>query len=96
MAHLIEQWLDLTRESLSVTTWEGYAGKAPIPTHPLPREGVGPQAQRALGGVAVRREFVPDFYRSRMNRSAWSMAWTSSMAAIPLRVTRRRVETTRI
>ena len=57
-AELIEQWLDLRRESLSVTAWEAYAGKARFRLIP------------GLGDVAVRRLAVRDidgFYR-RLHR----------------------------
>lgn len=48
VADLIEQWLDLKRDSLSVTTWEGYAGKARF--RPIP----------ALGKLSVRKLTVRD------------------------------------
>jgi integrase len=40
---LVEQWLDLKRETLSITTWEAYAGKAKFRLFP------------ALGAVLVRK-----------------------------------------
>lgn len=55
VAELIEQWLDLKRDSLSVTTWEGYAGKARFRLIP------------ALGKLSVRKLTVRDidlFYRA--------------------------------
>lgn len=55
LGELVELWLDLRRESLSVTTWEAYAGKARFRLLP------------ALGDVVVRRLTVQDidgFYRS--------------------------------
>lgn len=55
VADLIEQWLDLKRDSLSVTTWEGYAGKARFRLIP------------ALGKLSVRKLTVRDidlFYRA--------------------------------
>lgn len=55
VAELVEQWLDLKRETLSVTTWEGYAGKARFRLVP------------ALGKVSVRKLTVRDidaFYRA--------------------------------
>lgn len=48
VAELIEEWLDLKRETLSVTTWEGYAGKARFRLIP------------ALGKIAVRKLTVRD------------------------------------
>jgi len=45
---LVEQWLDLKRESLSVTTWEACAGKARFKLIP------------ALSGIAVRKITVRD------------------------------------
>jgi integrase len=55
IGQLVEQWLDLRRESLSVTTWEAYCGKA--------RHRLIP----ALGEIPVRKLTVRDidaFYRS--------------------------------
>lgn len=55
VVELVEQWLDLKRETLSVTTWEGYAGKARFRLVP------------ALGKVSVRKLTVRDidaFYRA--------------------------------
>jgi integrase len=55
VAELVEQWLDLKRDTLSVTTWEGYAGKARFRLIP------------ALGKVPVRKLTVRDidaFYRA--------------------------------
>jgi integrase len=55
VGELVEQWLDLKRDALSVTTWEGYAGKARFRLIP------------ALGKVSVRRLTVRDidaFYRA--------------------------------
>jgi integrase len=55
IADLVEQWLDLRRESLSITTYEGYAGKA--------RHRLIP----GLGHIAVRRLTVRDidtFYKT--------------------------------
>lgn len=55
VAELVEQWLDLKRETLSVTTWEGYAGKARFRLLP------------ALGKIAVRKLTVREidgFYRA--------------------------------
>jgi len=55
VADLVEQWLDLKRDTLSVTTWEGYAGKARFRLVP------------ALGNVPVRKLAVRDidaFYRA--------------------------------
>ncbi|MFN0026848.1 MAG: tyrosine-type recombinase/integrase [Acidimicrobiales bacterium] len=60
MGHLIEQWLDLRKDSLSVTTYEGYVGKVRFRILP------------ALGDVAVRKLTVRDidaFYRA-MSRDA--------------------------
>lgn len=54
VGELVEQWLDLKRETLSVTTWEGYAGKARFRLIP------------ALGTILVRKLTVRDidtFYR---------------------------------
>lgn len=54
VGELVEQWLDLKRDTLSVTTWEGYAGKARFRLIP------------ALGKVPVRKLTVRDidaFYR---------------------------------
>src|ERR1019366_9010852 len=54
VGELIEQWLGLRRESLSVTTWEAYAAKARFRLIP------------ALGDVVVRKLTVRDidaFYR---------------------------------
>jgi len=48
MAELIEQWLDLKRDRLSVTTWEGYEGKARFRLIP------------ALGTISVRKLTVRD------------------------------------
>lgn len=42
---LVEQWLDLRRDTLSVTTYEGYVAKARHPARS--RRGLGPQADRA-------------------------------------------------
>jgi integrase len=55
LGDLVEQWLDLRKESLSVTTWDAYAGKARFRLIP------------ALGDMQVRRLAVRDidaFYRS--------------------------------
>jgi integrase len=55
VGELVEQWLDLKRDALSVTTWEGYAGKAHFRLIP------------ALGKVSVRKLTVRDidaFYRA--------------------------------
>lgn len=55
LREFIEQWLDLKRDSLSVTTWEGYAGKARFRLIP------------ALGKLSVRKLTVRDidrFYRA--------------------------------
>jgi integrase len=55
VGELVEQWLDLKRDTLSVTTWEGYAGKARFRLIP------------ALGKVSVRKLTVRDidaFYRA--------------------------------
>ncbi len=55
IGHLVEQWLDLRRETLSVTTYEGYAGKARYRLIPT------------LGKVPVRKLTLRDidaFYRS--------------------------------
>jgi integrase len=55
VGELVEQWLDLKRDALSVTTWEGYAGKAQFRLIP------------ALGKVSVRKLTVRDidaFYRA--------------------------------
>jgi integrase len=55
VGELVEQWLDLKREALSVTTWEGYVGKARFRLIP------------ALGKVSVRKLTVRDidvFYRA--------------------------------
>jgi integrase len=55
VAELVEQWLDLKRDALAVTTWEGYAGKARFRLIP------------ALGKVSVRKLTVRDidaFYRA--------------------------------
>jgi integrase len=55
VGELVEQWLDLKRDTLSVTTWEGYAGKARFRLIP------------ALGNVRVRKLTVRDidtFYRA--------------------------------
>jgi integrase len=55
VGELIEQWLDLKRDALSLTTWEGYAGKARFRLIP------------ALGKVSVRKLTVRDidaFYRA--------------------------------
>jgi integrase len=55
LGELVEQWLDLKRDTLSVTTWEGYAGKARFRLIP------------ALGKVPVRKLTVRDidaFYRA--------------------------------
>lgn len=52
---LVERWLDLKRETLAITTWDGYAGKA--------RHRLIP----ALGDVPVRKltvEQIDAFYRS--------------------------------
>ncbi|MDQ6617256.1 MAG: site-specific integrase [Actinomycetota bacterium] len=54
VGEVVEQWLDLKRESLSVTTWEAYAGKARFRLIP------------ALGSIPVRKLTVRDidgFYR---------------------------------
>jgi integrase len=48
VGELIDQWLDLKRDTLSVTTWEGYAGKARFRLIP------------ALGQVRVRKLTVRD------------------------------------
>lgn len=48
VGELVEQWLDLKRDRLSVTTWEGYAGKARFRLIP------------ALGKVSVRKLTVRD------------------------------------
>jgi integrase len=45
VGELIEQWLDLTRDTLSVTTWEAYAGKARFRVIPV-RAPVGCAADR--------------------------------------------------
>ncbi|MGH9228427.1 MAG: tyrosine-type recombinase/integrase [Acidimicrobiales bacterium] len=55
VGELVEQWLDLKRDTLSVTTWEGYAGKARFRLIP------------AVGNVPVRKLTVRDidaFYRA--------------------------------
>jgi len=55
IGELVEQWLDLRKESLSVTTWEAYAAKARFRLIP------------ALGHVSVRKLSVRDidaFYRA--------------------------------
>src|SRR4051812_2383917 len=60
MRTLIEQWLDLRRDTLSVTTYEAYLGKVRFRLLP------------ALGDVAVRKLTVKDidgFYRT-MSRDA--------------------------
>jgi integrase len=52
---LVERWLDLKRETLAITTWDGYAGKA--------RHRLIP----ALGDIPVRKltvEQIDAFYRS--------------------------------
>jgi Phage integrase, N-terminal SAM-like domain len=55
VGELVEQGLDLKRDTLSVTTWEGYVGKARVRLIP------------ALGKVPVRKLTVRDidaFYRA--------------------------------
>ncbi len=55
LGELIEQWLDLKRDTLSVTTWEAYAGKARFRLIP------------ALGTISVRDlgvRQIDDLYRS--------------------------------
>jgi integrase len=55
LAQLVEAWLELKRDSLSPTTWEGYAGKARFRLIP------------ALGDIPVRKltvEQIDRFYRA--------------------------------
>lgn len=55
VGELVEQWLDLRRETLSVTTWEAYCAKARYRLIP------------ALGEIPVRKlavRDIDDFYRS--------------------------------
>jgi integrase len=55
VGELVEQWLDLRRDRLSLTTWEGYVGKARFRLIP------------ALGRLSVRKLTVRDidaFYRA--------------------------------
>ena len=55
LAQLVEAWLELKRDSLSPTTWEGYAGKARFRLIP------------ALGEIPVRKltvEQIDRFYRA--------------------------------
>lgn len=66
LAQLVEAWLELKRDSLSPTTWEGYAGKARFRLIP------------ALGDIPVRKltvEQIDRFYRA-LSRDALLSAST--------------------